>query len=283
MSFIEKALLNAKNSAKRGANAKGGLPRTRPHSKSRAHESLYLDEETIREREELARPRIAVVPCRNSMERAGVVGACEDADSERAYRFLRTRVQGRLGRNGWQTIGVTSAMPGDGKTTTAINLAISLSRSVGTYVFLVDLDIQRPMVASCLGLNNLRGLNDLLSGEAALDDVLYSIGVPRLSILPNGRDGSTSSEIIGSPAIGTLVGSLRAEAPQHIIIFDLPPVLASDDVLRLAPHLDSVLFVVSQAVTHKSAVLRAKSSLENQNLLGIVLNRSNEDSQEYYY
>jgi Mrp family chromosome partitioning ATPase len=217
------------------------------------------------------------------MEDSGVLLGTEDEAALRTYKILRTRIQHRLIDNGWHSLGVTSALPGDGKTLTAINLAISLARDVGTYVFLVDMDLQRPTVCKYFGMEFFAGISDYLEGVANFDDILYSVGVDRLTIVPNRVAVEGSSDVLGAPQMLHLIKNLNTESPRHIIIYDLPPVLVSDDVIKFGAHMDSVLFVASEGHTPRSAVPRAVEALGGMNILGVALNKSNETQADLYY
>lgn len=220
------------------------------------------------------------------MERQCILPAISDPGAHRAYKILRTRVTRRLEAQQWRSFGVTGLAPGDGKTLTSINLAISLAQNVNTWVFLVDLDLRRIQVAHSLGITSAgadAGLSDFLLGDASVDDIIYSPGIERLAIVPNFQPISDSSETLMAPRMTELLQALERETPRRIIIFDLPPLLASDDVLAFAPQIDSMLLVVSEGATNRAALESAKETLSEMNLLGVVLNRSAETSKTDYY
>lgn len=244
---------------------------------------LVLSEHDIAAAASQARPRKMAEFRHDSMEKNGVLLGTEDDAALRTYRILRTRIQHRLIDNGWHSVGVTSALPGDGKTLTAINLAISLAKDVGTYVFLVDMDLQRPTVSRYFGMDFFAGISDYLEGVANLDDILYSVGVERLTIVPNRVAIDGSSDVLGTPQMQKLIKELNSETPRHILIYDLPPVLVSDDVIKFGANMDSVLFVASEGHTPRSAVRRAVEALNGINILGVALNKSNETQADLYY
>lgn len=220
------------------------------------------------------------------LERYGVLPGISDPAALRSYKILRTRIMRRLESQQWRSFGVSGLAPGDGKTLTSINLAISLAQNVNTYVFLVDLDLRRIQVARSLGItasNNDAGLSDFLLGDASVDDIIYSPGIERLAIVPNFQPIADSSEMLTTPRMHELLQALERETPRRIIIFDLPPLLASDDVIAFAPQVDGMLLVVSEGSTSRSALEDAKETLNDMNLLGVVLNRSAEISETDYY
>jgi capsular exopolysaccharide synthesis family protein len=210
-----------------------------------------------------------------------------DPGALRAYKILRTRMLRRLEANQWHSFAVTGATPGEGKTLTSINLAMALAQDSNTWVFLVDLDLQRPKVADYLGLNNSRGergLTDFLLGDATFEQITYSpTGAERLAVIPNFQAVANSSDLLTSPRMEELMRALEAEAPRRIVIFDMPPVLASDDVLAFSPQVDGMLLVVAEGATSRDALRSAKELLQEMNLLGVVLNRSEAQQDGTYY
>lgn len=221
-----------------------------------------------------------------ALARNHILPRITDPAALRAYKILRTRLLRRLEANQWRSVAVTGVTAGEGKTLTAINLAIALSQDVNTWVFLVDLDLQRPQVADYLGMGGVagaRGVSDYLLGEASLADVMYSPSIERLTVVPNFRPITHASELLSSPRMAELVQALETEQPRRLIIFDMPPVLAADDVLAFAPQVDGLLLVVGEGATGRDALKSAKEVLAEMNLLGVVLNRSNERNDSAYY
>jgi protein-tyrosine kinase len=209
-----------------------------------------------------------------AMERNHILLGVSDMAVARAYKILRTRVLHRLHANNWHSIGITGTAAGEGKSLTAVNLALALAQDVNTWVFLVDLDLQRSQVASYLGMSIDYGITDYLTGQAELDQIIYDIGVKRLAVVPNARQVEQSSEFLSSPRMAELVDSLTAETP---------PLLVSDDVLAFGGQADSHLLVVSQGHTARRTLLNAKETLAEMNVIGVVLNRSTERNDSPYY
>ena len=218
-----------------------------------------------------------------ALERNRVLLRVKDVAVSRAYKILRTRVLHRMAANGWYTLGVTGTVAGEGKTVTAINLALALAQDPNAWVFLVDLDLQRPRLGTYLGMSYQYGLTDFLAGQAALEQVIYDIGLKRLAVVPIASPVETSSEHLRSGRMADFLNALEAQTPRRIVIFDMPPILASDDVLAFAPRVDSFLLVVSQGLTARRTLANAKEVLSEVNLLGVVLNRSTEHNDSPYY
>jgi protein-tyrosine kinase len=200
-----------------------------------------------------------------------------------AYKMLRTRMLQRMRLNGWQTVAVTGTCPDEGKSLTAINLSISLARDLGTTVVLVDMDLRKPSLYRQLGFSPRNGLSDYLRGSVPLDKVAVRLaGIDRLAVIANERRFPSSSELLTSPQTTRLIEQCK-QGEGRIVVFDLPPVLASDDMLAFCPLVDAVLLVLSQGKTKHADMLAARDLLQHVNLLGAVLNRSSEDIAPYYY
>ena len=201
-----------------------------------------------------------------------------------AYKMLRTRTLQRIRQNHWHVIGVTSPTQGDGKTLTSVNLALSLAREVTLSVVLMELDLRRPSICKQFGVTPDKGLTDYLDGSADLEEVLFRPeGTERIAIMPNTDVYEDSSETLSSPQVAALVDKLRGTEPGRVIICDLPPYLATDDVLAFAPLADAFLVVVSEGRTSREVLKKGLDILHDLPLLGVVLNRSEESSTGYYY
>ncbi len=212
-----------------------------------------------------------------------VVSATDVQPAGHAYRMLRTQVLQRARSNGLNTLGVISAVNGEGKTLTAVNLALSLAAEPNQTVLLLDLDLRRPAVARTLGLSAERGLESWFGGDLAVRNVCYGLeGVERLYVLPTMAPVSGSSEVLANIATRKLFTELKGRDPGRLLIVDLPPVLLSDDALTVAPLLDAVVLVVNERRTKREDVVRVIELLGNTRIVGTVLNRSSESEQRAY-
>ncbi len=203
----------------------------------------------------------------------------EDSTPEfsHAFKVLRTQIWQAMKENGWNSLAVTSCAPGEGKTTVAINLSLSLAMMKANHsVLLVDMDLRRPSVHEKLGLDVEKGINDYLESGVALEEILINPGLGRFVILP-GRDAvRQSSEILSSARIERLVQEFKTRYPSRIVVYDLPPVLSTDDVLVFSPYVDAVLMVVAEGQTRSEDLRRAVGLLKGTKLIGTVLNKSDE-------
>jgi Mrp family chromosome partitioning ATPase len=206
----------------------------------------------------------------------------EVSGASAAYKMLRTRVLQRMRRNGWKTIAVTGTCPEEGKSLTAINLSINLARDVGTSVVLVDMDLRKPSINRHLGISWRYGAGDFLRGSVSLQKVAVNPGIDRLAVVLGERPFQNSSEMISSPRTAELVEQVK-HGDGRIAVFDMPPILASDDMLAFSPLVDCVLLVLAQGKTQQADLTAARDMLQNMNVVGVVLNQCSEEVAPYYY
>jgi capsular exopolysaccharide synthesis family protein len=209
----------------------------------------------------------------------------DDGGVADAYRILRTRVIRRMKQNSWSTLGITSAGPADGKTLTAINLGIAMSRDPNFTVLLVDADLRRPTVHQRFGLEPELGLGEYLNSECTVADMLVNPGIDDFVLVPCRGFVSRSSELLSTPRMARLVEELKSRYPSRLVLFDLPPVLVADDVVAFSSLVDALLLVVEDGKTQSSELQHAVELLEGVNLVGSVLNKSSEAGRSYeqYY
>jgi protein-tyrosine kinase len=209
------------------------------------------------------------------LEANRVLNPSSQGPANAAFRMLRTQVLQRMNAHGWRSLAVFGATANDGKTTTAINLAVSLASDHSHSVLLADFDFRRPALAARLGLSPEFGGDDALIGAARIEDCLYHPeGLDRLVILPARRVLANSSEILAGPRSRALVAELRDRYPDRIVLFDLPPVLTADDALAFAPLVDCGLVVAAESRTRRSDLVRTMELLNKTPLVGTVLNRA---------
>ena len=219
-----------------------------------------------------------VVPDDDCLEKYRVVAAQHDAPERTAYKVLRTRLLQRIRASQYNIIGITGPGPGEGKTLTAINLAYSLAKDVTHQVILVDLDLRRPSLHDYLGLTSRFELTDVLSGSTKLEDALVCPNANRLAVLTSTTVQRDSSEILSSPEMIGIIQRLKSFGQKTITILDLPPVLASDDVIAFSPLADALLLVVGEGRCRREDLREALELLKETEILGVVLNHSQEKS-----
>jgi protein-tyrosine kinase len=203
------------------------------------------------------------------------------------YRKLRARILRATRANSHNTIMVTSADVGEGKSLTAVNLAVALSSEIDHTVLLVDADLRNPSIHSYLGLKPRRGLSDYLEGKADLPDTFVKTGIGKLVFLPAGALTSRSAELLSSRKMKMLVEDMKSRYKDRYIIFDSSPLLVTADPLSLGSYMDGILFVIQEGRTAQEKVAHAVSLLKGCNILGAVFNNvsrsSTRGSYSYYY
>jgi protein-tyrosine kinase len=212
-----------------------------------------------------------------------IVSWDDSRSAAHAYRMLRTQVLQRARGHNLSTLGVLSAAHGEGKTLTAINLALSIAAEPNQTVLLIDFDLRRPSIHRLLGLPIDRGLEAWFAGTARVEEVWYGIeGVDRLFVLPTLSPVPSSSEALAEAATQRMLADLKERAPGRLLIVDLPPALLCDDALTVAPQLDAAVLVVTEGRTRREDITRVLELFDKTQIIGTVLNRSSESEQRAY-
>ena len=219
----------------------------------------------------------------SNLERNRIVSHAKNNLYSNVFDSLRTQVLHKMEENSWKTIAVVSPNPASGKTFVAINLAISIAQQPQKTAILLDLDLRRPKVANYLGLNVAQSMNDYLQGSAKLEDLMISPGIARLVVVPTMRPVAKSSEILSSSKVINLIQELRDRYESRIVIFDAPPILNSDDAMVLLPQVDCFLLVIANGMSTKSEIEEAMHYLPQEKLLGVVFNKADVETRDYYY
>jgi capsular exopolysaccharide synthesis family protein len=199
-----------------------------------------------------------------------------------AYRALRTSVLLSSAVRAPQSVLITSASAGEGKTNTAINLALALAQC-GSSVLLVDCDLRRPCISRLLDIPNQRGMSTYLTGNNKIDEVIQQYKPqPNLSVIPSGPVPPNPAELISSEPMMAMLRDLRSRF-KHVII-DSPPLLVVTDATILSSLVEGSILVVESGVTPKKLVLRARRALDTANarVLGVVLNKVRFHHDQYY-
>ncbi|MEV1289629.1 polysaccharide biosynthesis tyrosine autokinase [Micromonospora sp. NPDC049679] len=237
-----------------------------------------MTDTTVRDQAALGRaaetPLLGLVPFENVAKSSPlVVGDAAHSPRAEAIRKLRTNLRFVNVGETVQVLAVTSAMQGEGKSTMACNLSITLAEA-GWRVLLVDADLRRPHVADYMGMESGVGLTDVLIGEVAVEDVLQPWGDLSLSVLPSGSLPPNPSELLGSKTMFDLLTTLKQHA--DIVVVDTAPLLSITDGAVIAAQCDGALLVTRRGKTSTSQVTAAATALRaaGARLLGSVLNMS---------
>ena len=196
---------------------------------------------------------------------------CHEAD---VYRQLRTKVLHIMNSSGYRTLGITSPNYGDGKTTVALNLGISIALDLKQTVLLVDLDLRKPDLHDYLGLTPEAGMTDHLIHDIPLNKCMIRPPFARVNILPVGSSTDNSSELLGTPKMAALAEELKNRYTDRLVIYDLPPALSQDDPIAFLPQIDAILVVVLDGITKTENIRRCLETLKGANVIGTVLNDS---------
>jgi Mrp family chromosome partitioning ATPase len=226
-------------------------------------------------------PSISVDPV--ALERERILPCGAGGPYGAAYKLLRTQALKRLDQIGANSLAVISPCSADGKTLTAINLAIAIAATAGRTALLVDFDLRNPHLHRRFGFEPAVGVEECLEARRPLHEALVKVsGYERLTLLPARSRVEQSSELLTATRVGELVTEMRNRYANRILIFDLPPVLQADDALAFSQHIQAALLVVSERHTKREDVARTLELLRDTPVIGTVLNQSRSQDMRYY-
>lgn len=213
------------------------------------------------------------------------IGFDPDSFQIECYKVLRTKIQQLTEHRGWNTVMITSTVPGEGKTLTAVNLALTFAKSYNQTVMLVDCDLHHQSVHRTLGIKSKSGLVDYLVHDQPLNECIIWPGIDKLTLMSGGRTIQDTTELLGSPRMQTLVKEMKSRYNDRYVIFDVPPLMVGADALALAPFIDCIVMVVEEGRTSTKEVQRAVEMLPKEKFIGFVMNRQTSVTADYsdYY
>ncbi len=306
MSLVERALKKIQESR---AQAPAGAPVTPAHAAAPSHTiplqaSRPVASAPLSVTPAAQAPRVAPVPASEPPRPTRIIRVDRDAlrhsellpplSQERQlageYRQIkRPLIANALGRgvpkvvNGHR-IMVASAMPGDGKTFTSINLALSFAMEKDLSVVLVDADIAKAHLSRTFGIQSEMGLMDLLRDEHLdAESLILPTDVPGLSLLPSGKNSDHATEMLASERMEIIATQISARNPNRIVLFDSAPLLVTSEAMAMASVVGQIVLVVRAGVTPRSAVLDAIELLGEGKSIGLVLNQTDEQTRPGYY
>ncbi|MCK4951094.1 MAG: XrtA-associated tyrosine autokinase [Gammaproteobacteria bacterium] len=227
----------------------------------------------------------------NELEKMGFLVPDSEQQMEMAdeYRIIKRPLlanafgKGVVPVDNGNLIMVVSALPGEGKTFTAINLGMSMAMEMDTTVLVMDGDLINPALSRVFGLEGKPGLVDLLLDQNLdIGDVIYSTDIPKLKILPAGHSYHHSTELLGGEEMSRVANELSGRYNDRIILVDAPPLLVTSQANVLAQHAGQILMVVEECKTPQQAVKEAISQLSEDKVIGMVLNKSVQSSFGVY-
>ncbi len=204
-----------------------------------------------------------------------------DSHVAEQFRALRGRIDAIAAQRPIRTVAVTSAVPGEGKTTAAVNLAVVTAMSVGRRVLLIDCDMRKPKVHQALGLVPDGGLEDVLTDSMGLDEAIVKVEGMNLEVLAVRSRPPNPSELLGSPRMRELIAEV-ADRYDRVII-DTPAALGVPDAKAVAELCDAIVLVVRADVTTQQEVEACLEMLDQRNVIGTVLNGARIDRGRYGY
>jgi protein-tyrosine kinase len=208
----------------------------------------------------------------------------EDQAIAEEYKLLRTHILQHTKGGQRNVLMITGPLPGEGKSLTSINLALSFSQDLEKAALLVDADLRNPSIHRYFGIKGEPGLVDHLETGIPLSEVLvHPEGLRNLVLLPAGSRIAQGLELINSSRMEDLVQELKRAYPDRYVLFDFPPVLSYADALAFAPKADGIIVVVEAGRTSREDIDRCLQMLEKFPVLGLVLNKVEVSQQHLYY
>ena len=179
---------------------------------------------------------------------------------------------------------ISSAISGEGKTHTCLNLALSMATERDRTILLVDGDVPKPQISRLLGVADQPGLLDILGDERlSPENLLLRTDIPRLSILPAGRWTDHAPELLASNRMSELCRELAERYPDRVILFDSPPLLAATEAQAIAAHVGQIVLVIAENLTARGDVRAALALLDEQKPINAILNKSRRATRGGYY
>jgi Mrp family chromosome partitioning ATPase len=216
------------------------------------------------------------------LARGRVVAAERSDPAAWDFDLLRTRTLRALKAHGWRRIAVTSPTVACGKTFVAANLALSLARVPGCATVLMDLDLRIPSLAPLFGLRKVGALRDALEGRKPFERHFVRVGA-RLALGLNARAETDAAELLQDPSTADALARIQSALQPDVVIYDMPPVHACDDVLAFSSQIDAVLLVARGGVTRAEDIRRCERLFGEQTpILGVVLNDGEDAPTEPY-
>jgi len=199
------------------------------------------------------------------------------------FKVLRGKILFPVSGKPPKSIMVTSAVPGEGKSFIASNLAVNLAQNIDRYVLLVDCDLRRPCIHRRFGFGKVKGLSEHLSNGTGLSNLLLKTVVDKLSLLPAGQPPLNPSEILSSAKMADLIDELKSRYEDRYLIIDSPPPMMAPETNAIAKRVDGIIVVIKFGDTSFKMIEQMIDGLGKEKILGAVINRIDTQTAGHYY
>lgn len=206
-----------------------------------------------------------------------------DSPIAEEYRRLKSMLIRETKNDFLNTIMVTSAIDGEGKSLTTINLAVTMAQEIDHSILIIDADLRKPAIENYLGIKYQYGLSDYLTRDINISDILVKTGIGNLVLIPAGHSVKNPVELLSSEKMKALIKELKQRYMDRYIIIDTPPVLPFADTIAIGSLVDGIVFVVKEGHVEKKAVENALNLMRNLKILGVVFNAVNETNLDGHY
>jgi exopolysaccharide/PEP-CTERM locus tyrosine autokinase len=225
-----------------------------------------------------------VIPAHELLVACRQDGSQEASFAAEQYKMLRSQLLFPMGKSPPRTIMVTSAIPGEGKSTVASNLAISIAQGKKEHVLLIECDLRRPSLAKLFGMRISKGLTTYLMEEDELSNLLHKTQIEGLTLLVGGRKPMNPYELVASQLMVDLLEEVKNRYEDRYIILDSPPAQVAAETGVLSKFVDGIVFVVRYGRTSRKVVQETLEKIDTDKLLGVVFNGfEGKYTSEYYY
>jgi len=250
-------------------------------------QSIEPDVQVIAAKEKAGQPEpgdaITIPPVQHAFDKNLIAYHSPQSFEAEQFRMLRTNILFPSdGKASPRTILVTSALPGEGKSFVASNLAFTIAQNIDKHVLLMDCDMRRPTIHKIFGYENLPGLSTYLVGEATLPELLVRTGNNHLSILPGGPAPSNPAELLSSNRMLSLLREVRSRYDDRYIIIDSPPPHLTAESKALAQFVDGIIVVVKFGRTSRDLITELVDKFQKDKILGVVANWMDKGSTYLY-
>ncbi len=211
-----------------------------------------------------------------------IVTFSKDDPAHVPFDILRTKISKLFERNNWKSIAITSPTMACGKTLIASNLAFSFARQKANRTVLADVDLKRPQLRKVLGVENKLSMGDFLSGELPVEDYFKRFE-SNLALGTTYQAFRHSAELLQDERTGAALADMRRQLAPDVVIYDLPPMLASDDVMSFLEHVDCALLIAASGITTVRELDECEKQLSDlTGMAGVILNKYDLKSESYY-